>query len=80
MLACECGRSGPGGIPRSAGTLSFGFSPAAELRAVAPALGATGSSSGSRGASAFARVTLPLPGEFNIANALAAAAVALASA
>jgi UDP-N-acetylmuramoyl-L-alanyl-D-glutamate--2,6-diaminopimelate ligase len=65
------------GIPRSAGTLRFGFSPDADLRAVAPALGASGSRFRIEGRFGIREASLPLPGEFNIANALGAAAAAL---
>ena len=64
-------------IPRSAGTITFGFSPAAELRAGLPALGATGSRFRLEGRFGTREVSLPLPGEFNISNALAASAAAL---
>ncbi len=64
-------------IPRSSGTVSFGFSAGADLRAVQPALGASGSRFRVEGRFGVREVALPLPGEFNIANALGAAAVAL---
>jgi UDP-N-acetylmuramoyl-L-alanyl-D-glutamate--2,6-diaminopimelate ligase len=64
-------------IPRSTGSVSFGFSPDAELRATTPALGALGSRFRVQGRFGIREVSLPLPGEFNIANALGAAAVAL---
>lgn len=64
-------------IPRGAGTGSYGFSPGAELRAAAAALGPTGSRFRIEGRFGTREVVLPLPGEFNIANALAASAVAL---
>jgi len=64
-------------IPRGAGSIRFGFAPDAELRAVFPVLGANGSRFRLEGAFGIREVSLPLPGEFNIANALAAAAVAL---
>lgn len=64
-------------IPRSAGMVSFGFHPDADLRATDPALDATGSRFRVQGRFGSADVSLPLPGEFNVANALAAAAVAL---
>ncbi|HEV8149754.1 MAG TPA: UDP-N-acetylmuramoyl-L-alanyl-D-glutamate--2,6-diaminopimelate ligase [Gemmatimonadales bacterium] len=64
-------------IPRRSGTVSFGFAPTADLRATLPALGAAGSRFRLEGRFGIREVELPLPGEFNIANALAAAAVAL---
>ena len=65
------------GIPRTARTVSFGFHPDADLRATDPALDATGCRFRVEGRFGGAEVSLPLPGEFNMANALAAAAVAL---
>lgn len=64
-------------IPRTATTVTFGFSPDAELRATGSVLGATGSHFRLEGRFGIREVALPLPGEFNIANALGAAAVAL---
>jgi UDP-N-acetylmuramoyl-L-alanyl-D-glutamate--2,6-diaminopimelate ligase len=64
-------------IPRSAGMVSFGFDPDADVRATDPALDASGSRFRLEGRFGIAEVSLPLPGEFNVANALAAAAVAL---
>jgi len=64
-------------IPRSAGTISFGFSSEADLRAVGAALGATGSRFRIEGRFGVREIALPLPGDFNVANALGAAAVAL---
>ena len=64
-------------IPRSAEMVSFGFSPDADVRATSPALDASGSRFRIEGRFGIAEVSLPLPGEFNVANALAAAACAL---
>jgi UDP-N-acetylmuramoyl-L-alanyl-D-glutamate--2,6-diaminopimelate ligase len=64
-------------IPRTAGTIRFGFAPEADLRAGGAALGATGSRFRIEGRFGIREVVLPLPGEFNIANALGAAAVGL---
>jgi UDP-N-acetylmuramoyl-L-alanyl-D-glutamate--2,6-diaminopimelate ligase len=64
-------------IPRSRTTVSFGLSSGAELRAALPALGASGSRFRLEGRFGIREVVLPLPGEFNISNALGAAAVAL---
>jgi len=64
-------------IPRTARTVSFGFHPEADLRATDPALDATGCRFRVEGRFGIAEVSLPLPGEFNVANALAAAAVVL---
>jgi UDP-N-acetylmuramoyl-L-alanyl-D-glutamate--2,6-diaminopimelate ligase len=57
--------------------VSFGFHPDADLRATDPALDSTGCRFRLEGRFGLAEVNLPLPGEFNVANALAAAAVAL---
>ncbi len=64
-------------VPRTAGMVSFGFDPDADLRATDPALDATGCRFRLEGKFGIAEVSLPLPGEFNVANALGAAAVAL---
>jgi len=64
-------------IPRTGTTVTFGFHPAADLRASDPVLGATGSLFRVEGRFGTREVSLPLPGEFNVANALAAAASAL---
>jgi UDP-N-acetylmuramoyl-L-alanyl-D-glutamate--2,6-diaminopimelate ligase len=64
-------------VPRTAETVSFGFSPDASLRGVGVSLGATGSRFRLEGRYGIREVSLPLPGEFNVANALGAAAVAL---
>jgi len=66
-----------GAVPRTAGMVSFGFHPDADLRASDPALDATGCRFRVQGRFGSAEVSLPLPGEFNVANALAAAAVVL---
>ncbi len=64
-------------IPRTTNLVSFGFQPDADLRATDPVLEATGSRFRVQGRFGSAEVCLPLPGEFNVANALAAAAVTL---
>jgi UDP-N-acetylmuramoyl-L-alanyl-D-glutamate--2,6-diaminopimelate ligase len=64
-------------IPRSASTISFGFAPDADLRAAGAALGASGSRFRIEGRFGIREVELPLPGEFNVSNALGAAAVGL---
>ncbi|NOT06854.1 MAG: UDP-N-acetylmuramoyl-L-alanyl-D-glutamate--2,6-diaminopimelate ligase [Gemmatimonadales bacterium] len=64
-------------LPRTGGTVSFGFHPDADLRASGAVLESTGSRFRLEGRFGTREVSLPLPGEFNIANALAAAAVAL---
>ncbi len=64
-------------IPRTSRTVWFGFHPDADLRATDPALDATGCRFRVEGRFGSAEVNLPLPGEFNVANALGAAAVAL---
>lgn len=64
-------------IPRSASTISFGFSPDADLRATGAALGSTGSRFRIEGRFGVREVELPLPGEFNVSNALGAAAIGL---
>ncbi|MGE3618573.1 MAG: Mur ligase family protein, partial [Gemmatimonadales bacterium] len=60
-----------------ADTIRFGMGPSAELRAEGPVFLPTESRFVLAGRFGSAEVTLPLPGEFNVANALAAAAVAL---
>jgi UDP-N-acetylmuramoyl-L-alanyl-D-glutamate--2,6-diaminopimelate ligase len=64
-------------IPPSAGRISFGFESDADVRATEIVLAADGSRF--RIESRFGRrtVRLPLPGEFNVANALGAATCAL---
>ena len=64
-------------IPRGARRITVGFHPDADLRAAAPVLDAAGSRFRLEGRFGSREVTLPLPGEFNIYNALAAGAVAL---
>jgi len=64
-------------IPRTSASVTFGFHPDADLRAAEPVLGATGSRFRLEGRFGSREATLPLPGEFNVSNALAAAAVAL---
>jgi UDP-N-acetylmuramoyl-L-alanyl-D-glutamate--2,6-diaminopimelate ligase len=64
-------------IPRTADTVTFGTRADADLRASDLALDATGCRFRLSGRFGGADVTLPLPGEFNVANALAAAACAL---
>ncbi len=64
-------------VPRTGRMVSFGFHPEADLRAVDPALDATGCRFRLEGRFGIAEVDLPLPGEFNVANALGAAAVLL---
>jgi UDP-N-acetylmuramoyl-L-alanyl-D-glutamate--2,6-diaminopimelate ligase len=58
--------------------VTFGFHPAADVRATAMALDAAGSRFQLSGRFGSADVELPLLGDFNVANALAAAATALA--
>lgn len=64
-------------IARGGSTLTFGLDPAADLRAEFPMLGAEGSRFELAGRFGRRPVALPLPGDFNIANALAAAACGL---
>jgi UDP-N-acetylmuramoyl-L-alanyl-D-glutamate--2,6-diaminopimelate ligase len=64
-------------IPRGGATLTFGLDPSADLRAETPVLGAEGSRFVLVGRYGRCNVDLPLPGDFNIANALAAAACGL---
>jgi UDP-N-acetylmuramoyl-L-alanyl-D-glutamate--2,6-diaminopimelate ligase len=63
----------PARVPR----LTFGLDPAAEVRATALVLDAAGSRFQLSGKFGSAEVSLPLLGDFNVANALAAAATAL---
>lgn len=58
--------------------VTFGMTPGADCCATAPVEDATGSRFRLTGRFGSAEVTLPIPGAFNIANALAAAAVPLA--
>jgi UDP-N-acetylmuramoyl-L-alanyl-D-glutamate--2,6-diaminopimelate ligase len=64
-------------IPAGPGRIRFGFAPDADLRAALPALAAAGSRFRVEGRFGVREASLPLPGEFNIANALGALAVAL---
>jgi UDP-N-acetylmuramoyl-L-alanyl-D-glutamate--2,6-diaminopimelate ligase len=66
-----------GAIPRTAGTVTFGTHPDADLRAVDVVLESGGSRFRVEGRFGLRELTLPLPGAFNVSNALAAAAVAL---
>src|SRR5207237_6477323 len=70
----EAWRSIPGRAPR----LTFGFHPGADVRATDVTLDASGSTFHLNGRFGGADVALPLLGDFNVANALAAAAAALA--
>lgn len=63
--------------PRS-GRVSFGFHPAADVKATGVALDASGSHFRVHGRFGSADAELPLLGDFNVVNALAAAATALA--
>jgi UDP-N-acetylmuramoyl-L-alanyl-D-glutamate--2,6-diaminopimelate ligase len=65
-------------IPRGPRRVSFGVAAEADLRASALAMDAGGSRFCLSGAFGTADVRLPLLGDFNVANALAAAATALA--
>ncbi|HEX7024145.1 MAG TPA: UDP-N-acetylmuramoyl-L-alanyl-D-glutamate--2,6-diaminopimelate ligase [Gemmatimonadales bacterium] len=64
-------------ITRTSGTISFGFHSDADLRADGAVLTATESRFRVEGKFGRRDVALPLPGAFNISNALAAAAVGL---
>lgn len=64
-------------IPRRSGTIRFGLTALADLRAEGVVVAANGSRFQLAGRFGSAEVELPLAGEFNVANALAAAAVAL---
>ena len=64
-------------IPRTGNTVTFGRHPDADLRAVDPVLEATGSRFRIEGRFGRKEVSLPLPGDFNVSNALSAAAVAV---
>ncbi|HLG06399.1 MAG TPA: UDP-N-acetylmuramoyl-L-alanyl-D-glutamate--2,6-diaminopimelate ligase [Gemmatimonadales bacterium] len=66
-----------GAIPRAAGTVSFGFSPDSDLRAVGVSLDASGSRFRIEGRFGSREAELRLPGGFNVANALGAAACAV---
>jgi UDP-N-acetylmuramoyl-L-alanyl-D-glutamate--2,6-diaminopimelate ligase len=65
-------------IPAPARRVSFGLHPAADVRATRVALDASGSRFRLEGRFGAADGSLPLLGDFNVANALAAAATALA--
>jgi UDP-N-acetylmuramoyl-L-alanyl-D-glutamate--2,6-diaminopimelate ligase len=64
-------------IPPRAARLTFGGHPAADVRATGVVLDAAGSRFQLNGRFGPAEVSLPLLGDFNVANALAAAATAL---
>jgi UDP-N-acetylmuramoyl-L-alanyl-D-glutamate--2,6-diaminopimelate ligase len=64
-------------MPRRSPRLTFGTHPAADVRASEIVLDAAGSRFQISGRFGCANVTLPLLGDFNVANALAAAATAL---
>ncbi|MEO8031058.1 MAG: UDP-N-acetylmuramoyl-L-alanyl-D-glutamate--2,6-diaminopimelate ligase [Gemmatimonadota bacterium] len=66
------------GMPRRTPRLSFGLSLTADVRAEALALDHGGSTFLLKAPHGHAAIRLPLLGEFNVANALAAAAAALA--
>jgi UDP-N-acetylmuramoyl-L-alanyl-D-glutamate--2,6-diaminopimelate ligase len=65
-------------LPPSGRRVTFGLHPAAEVRATEVALDARGSRFTLTGRFGIAPAALPLLGDFNVANALAAAATALA--
>jgi UDP-N-acetylmuramoyl-L-alanyl-D-glutamate--2,6-diaminopimelate ligase len=65
-------------MPRRNGRVTFGLDPAADLRATGVVLDAAGSRFRLEGRWGGAEVALPLLGDFNVSNALAAAACALA--
>jgi UDP-N-acetylmuramoyl-L-alanyl-D-glutamate--2,6-diaminopimelate ligase len=65
-------------MPPRARRLTFGLHPAADLRASGVTLDASGSRFELGGCFGRAQVSLPLLGDFNVANALAAAACGLA--
>jgi UDP-N-acetylmuramoyl-L-alanyl-D-glutamate--2,6-diaminopimelate ligase len=64
-------------LPASSRRVTFGLHPAADVRATGVVLDAAGSRFRLEGCFGTADVSLPLLGDFNIANALAAAACAL---
>jgi UDP-N-acetylmuramoyl-L-alanyl-D-glutamate--2,6-diaminopimelate ligase len=64
-------------MPARAPRLTFGLHPAADVRATDPVLDAAGSRFQLSGRFGCAEISFPLLGDFNIANALAAAATAL---
>ncbi len=65
------------GMPARSPRVTFGLDPAADVRATEIALDAAGSRFQLSGRFGLAEVSLPLLGDFNVANALAAAATAL---
>jgi UDP-N-acetylmuramoyl-L-alanyl-D-glutamate--2,6-diaminopimelate ligase len=65
-------------IPQRTPRLTFGFHPGSDVRASDVSLDASGSTFHLNGRFGGAEVVLPLLGDFNVANALAAAATALA--
>jgi UDP-N-acetylmuramoyl-L-alanyl-D-glutamate--2,6-diaminopimelate ligase len=65
-------------LPSLSRRVTFGVHPAADVRATGVALSAAGSRFRLEGCFGSAEVSLPLLGDFNVANALAAAACALA--
>ncbi len=65
-------------MPARAPRVTFGLDPAADLRATGVTLDASGSRFGLTGCFGSAEASLPLLGDFNVSNALAAAATALA--
>jgi UDP-N-acetylmuramoyl-L-alanyl-D-glutamate--2,6-diaminopimelate ligase len=64
-------------LPSSARRVTFGLHPAADVRATSVALNAAGSRFQLTGRFGATEVLLPLLGDFNVANAVAAAATAL---
>jgi UDP-N-acetylmuramoyl-L-alanyl-D-glutamate--2,6-diaminopimelate ligase len=64
-------------LPARAPRVTFGLHPAAEVRATGVTLDATGSRFRLEGRFGSAEASLPLLGDFNVSNALAAAACAL---
>jgi UDP-N-acetylmuramoyl-L-alanyl-D-glutamate--2,6-diaminopimelate ligase len=64
-------------IPRDGDTVSFGFHPHADVRAALPAADARGCWFRIEGRFGIREVELPLPGGFNVLNALAASACVL---
>jgi UDP-N-acetylmuramoyl-L-alanyl-D-glutamate--2,6-diaminopimelate ligase len=64
-------------LPAGARRVTFGLHPAADVRASGLVLGAAGSRFRLEGCFGTAEISLPLLGDFNVANALAAAACAL---
>jgi UDP-N-acetylmuramoyl-L-alanyl-D-glutamate--2,6-diaminopimelate ligase len=64
-------------LPTASRRVTFGLHPAADLRASGVVLDAAGSRFELEGCFGTAEVSLPLLGDFNVANALAAAACAL---